>query len=106
MWIVLEGGDIGFNQAGACGFGEKWSDSGSILKVELSGFSYRLDGGVDLRKKAFVCFIRFVSPTLPPASAGWGLLGRSRWGGGHVEWHSWVWGEGGSLETPFWSSLA
>lgn len=54
MWTVPEGGDIGSNQAGGCGFGEKWSDSWSILKVELSGVPYKLDMRVDLRKKVFL----------------------------------------------------
>lgn len=59
MWTVPEGGDIGSNQAGGCGFGEKWSDSWSILKVELSGVPYKLDMRVDLRKKVVFLWVFF-----------------------------------------------
>lgn len=59
MWTVPEGGDIGSSQAGGCGFGEKRSDSGSILKVELSGVPYKLDMTLDLGKKVFLFLFLF-----------------------------------------------
>lgn len=39
--------DVRFDQAGGPGLGEKGSESGSTLKVELPGFPHRLDVGAD-----------------------------------------------------------
>lgn len=84
MWTVPEGGDIGSSQAGGCGFGEKWPDSGSTVKVELSGVPYKLDMRVDLRKKVFLflfCF-KFVSPIPTPSKCRTGPLGEEQVGWG------------------------
>ena len=62
-WMVQAGGDLNPTRPlGGCGFGGKYSDSGPILKVVLSGFPCRLDVGVDLRKKG-VGVLAYVPPT-------------------------------------------
>lgn len=37
--------ELGWDQAGCGGGGEKWADSGSVLKVETTGFSSRVGVG-------------------------------------------------------------
>ena len=53
--MVQAANDVGSDQPGSCGFGEKWSDSGSILKVESSGFPHKTRYGGELQKERNFC---------------------------------------------------
>lgn len=63
------------------GFGEKWPNSGSILKAEKSGFPHRLVMGMNSRKKE-------MDVVVYQDHQG------EQMGGGCVEWESWVWAAG------------
>lgn len=90
---VQAGGDVGSQQAAGRGFGEQWFDPRCVLQVDLLGFPYSLDVGVNLRKKGvWAEGCGRISPGPAPSTrrtalptAALGSLGMGRWAGG--DWH-------------------